>query len=105
MTIWSKEGHDPIPTAEAEISLMPRPIACWNDTREGSSDKDAMLRVALLALRIWDPGFIEALRQKSSDIYPLMHPHATRQNLVAAVDTDELSLRSLDDAAAAPREG
>lgn len=64
-----------------------------------------LLLVALLALRIWDPGFIEALRQKSFDIYPLMHPHATRQNLVAAVDTDELSLRSLDDAAAAPREG
>jgi adenylate cyclase len=54
-----------------------------------------LLLVALLALRIWDPVPIEALRQKSFDIYQLMHPRAERQDLVAIVDIDEQSLRAL----------
>jgi adenylate cyclase len=54
-----------------------------------------LLLVPLLALRIWDPGPIEALRQKSFDIYQLMHPRAARQGLVTIVDIDEQSLRAL----------
>jgi adenylate cyclase len=54
-----------------------------------------LLLVDLLALRIWDPGLIEALRHKSFDIYQLVHPRAPRQDLVAIVDIDEQSLRAL----------
>lgn len=54
-----------------------------------------LLLVGLLALRIWDPGPIEALRQRSFDIYQLMHPRAVRQDLVTIVDIDEMSLRVL----------
>lgn len=54
-----------------------------------------LLLVCLLALRIWDPGPIEALRQKSFDIYQLMYPRAERQDLVSIVDIDERSLRAL----------
>jgi adenylate cyclase len=54
-----------------------------------------LLLVGLLALRIWDPGPIEALRQRSFDIYQLMHPRAVRQDLVTIVDIDEASLRAL----------
>jgi adenylate cyclase len=54
-----------------------------------------LLLVGLLALRIWDPGPIEALRQRSFDIYQLMHPRAARQDLVTIVDIDETSLRAL----------
>ncbi|MFC5082149.1 CHASE2 domain-containing protein [Microvirga arabica] len=54
-----------------------------------------LLLVGLLALRIWDPGPIEALRQRSFDIYQLMHPRAVRQDLVTVIDIDEKSLRAL----------
>jgi adenylate cyclase len=54
-----------------------------------------LLLVALLALRIWDPSPVEALRQKSFDVYQLLHPRAARQDLVAIVDVDERSLRAL----------
>jgi adenylate cyclase len=54
-----------------------------------------LLLVGLLALRIWDPGPIEALRQRSFDLYQLMHPRAPRQELVTIVDIDETSLRAL----------
>jgi adenylate cyclase len=54
-----------------------------------------LLLVGLLALRIWDPGPIEALRQRSFDIYQLMHPRAARQDLVTIVDIDETSLRAV----------
>jgi adenylate cyclase len=54
-----------------------------------------LLLAGLLALRIWDPGPIEALRQRSFDIYQLMHPRAARQDLVTIVDIDETSLRAL----------
>ncbi|MGF9757994.1 adenylate/guanylate cyclase domain-containing protein [Microvirga sp. 0TCS3.31] len=54
-----------------------------------------LLLVGLLALRLWDPGPIEALRQRSFDIYQLMHPRAARQDLVTIVDIDETSLRAL----------
>jgi len=54
-----------------------------------------LLLVDLLALRVWDPGPIEALRHKSFDIYQLIHPRAVRQDLVSIVDIDEQSLRIL----------
>ncbi|WP_246216105.1 CHASE2 domain-containing protein [Microvirga makkahensis] len=54
-----------------------------------------LLLLSLLALRVLDPGFVEALRLKSIDIYQLMHPRAERQDLVAIVDIDEQSLRAL----------
>lgn len=54
-----------------------------------------LLLVGLLVLRIWDPGPIEALRQRSFDIYQLMHPRAARQDLVTIADIDETSLRAL----------
>ncbi len=53
-----------------------------------------LLLVELLALRIWDPRPIEALRQKSFDIYQLLHPRTTT-DLVAIIDIDEPSLRAL----------
>jgi adenylate cyclase len=52
-----------------------------------------LLLVSLLALRVWDPGPIEALRQKSFDIYQIMYPRIERQELVSIVDIDERSLR------------
>lgn len=54
-----------------------------------------LLLVGLLAVRIWDPGPIEALRQRSFDIYQLIQPRAVRQDLVTIVDIDESSLRVL----------
>jgi adenylate cyclase len=54
-----------------------------------------LLLVGLLALRVWDPGPVEAFRQKSFDIYQIMHPRAERQDLVSVVDIDERSLRAL----------
>lgn len=54
-----------------------------------------LLLVDLLALRAWDPGPVEALRQKSFDVYQLIHPRAARQGRVAVVDIDEQSLRAL----------
>jgi adenylate cyclase len=54
-----------------------------------------LLLVSLLALRVWDPRPIEALRQKSFDIYQLMYPRAERQDLVGIVDIDEQSLLAL----------
>ncbi|WP_114946039.1 CHASE2 domain-containing protein [Microvirga calopogonii] len=54
-----------------------------------------LLLVGLIALRIWDPGPVEALRQRSFDIYQLMYPRAARQDLVTIVDIDEMSLRAL----------
>lgn len=54
-----------------------------------------LLLIELLALRIWDPGPIEALRHKSFDIYQLMHPRPAADDLVAIVDIDEPSLRAL----------
>src|SRR5918998_3634742 len=54
-----------------------------------------LLLVDLLALRIWDPSLVEALRHKSFDIYQLVHPRDTGQSLVAVVDIDERSLRAL----------
>ncbi|HEV2565063.1 MAG TPA: adenylate/guanylate cyclase domain-containing protein [Microvirga sp.] len=53
------------------------------------------LLLGLLALRVWDPGPVEALRQKSFDLYQFMHPRAERQDLVGIVDIDERSLRVL----------
>ena len=54
-----------------------------------------MLLVSLLGLRIWDPGPVEVLRLKSLDIYQLLHPREERRDLVAIVDIDEQSLRTL----------
>ncbi|WP_201861816.1 CHASE2 domain-containing protein [Microvirga soli] len=54
-----------------------------------------LLLVSLLALRILDPGPVEAVRLKSLDIYQLIYPRAERQGLVAIVDIDEQSLRAL----------
>ncbi|QRM30309.1 CHASE2 domain-containing protein [Microvirga sp. VF16] len=54
-----------------------------------------LLLVTLLALRVWDPGPIEALRQKSFDIYQVMYPRAERQDPVSVVDIDERSLLAL----------
>lgn len=54
-----------------------------------------LLLVELLALRIWDPRPIEALRQKSFDIYQLLHPRTAADDLVAIIDIDEPSLRAL----------
>ncbi|MBQ0824634.1 adenylate/guanylate cyclase domain-containing protein [Microvirga sp. HBU67558] len=54
-----------------------------------------LLLVSLLALRVWDPGPVEALRQKSFDIYQLMHPRTERKDLVSIIDIDEQSLRIL----------
>ncbi|MEE1612453.1 CHASE2 domain-containing protein [Microvirga sp. CF3016] len=53
------------------------------------------LLLGLLALRVWDPGPVEALRQKSFDLYQFMHPRTERQDLVGIVDIDERSLRVL----------
>ncbi|EIM28362.1 CHASE2 domain-containing protein [Microvirga lotononidis] len=54
-----------------------------------------VLLAGLIAVRIWDPGPIESLRQRSFDIYQLMHPRAAHQELVTIVDIDEMSLRAL----------
>src|SRR3712207_6766699 len=54
-----------------------------------------LLLMNLLALRILDPGPVEAVRLKSLDIYQLIYPRAERQDLVAIVDIDEQSLRTL----------
>jgi adenylate cyclase len=54
-----------------------------------------LLLISLLGLRVWDPRPIEALRQKSFDIYQLMHPRAEGQDLVGIVDIDERSLLAL----------
>jgi len=54
-----------------------------------------LLLVDLLALRVWDPGLIEAIRHKSFDIYQLIHPRTAQQDLVSIVDIDERSLRAL----------
>lgn len=54
-----------------------------------------LLLVSFLALRVWDPRPVEALRQKSFDIYQLMHPRAEREDLVGIVDIDERSLLAL----------
>jgi adenylate cyclase len=54
-----------------------------------------LLLVELLALRVWDPSPIEALRHKSFDIYQILHPRAVHDDLVSIVDIDERSLRAL----------
>lgn len=54
-----------------------------------------LLLVELLALRVWDPGYIEALRHKSFDIYQLVQPRQMQKDLVSIVDIDERSLRAL----------
>jgi adenylate cyclase len=54
-----------------------------------------LLLVGLLALRIWDPGPVEALRHKSFDVYQFMHPRAARRDLVTIIDIDEQSLGAL----------
>lgn len=54
-----------------------------------------LLLVELLALRIWDPWPIEALRHKSFDIYQILHPRDAHDDLVSIVDIDERSLREL----------
>jgi len=54
-----------------------------------------LLLIGLLVLRIWDPGPVELLRHKSFDIYQLIHPRVTRQDLVSIIDIDERSLRVL----------
>jgi adenylate cyclase len=54
-----------------------------------------LLLIELVALRIWDPRPVEALRQKSFDIYQLVHPRREANDLVAIVDIDEPSLRAL----------
>lgn len=54
-----------------------------------------VLLAGLIAVRIWDPGPIESLRQRSFDMYQLMHPRAAHQELVTIVDIDEMSLRAL----------
>ncbi|KLK92429.1 adenylate cyclase [Microvirga vignae] len=54
-----------------------------------------LLLVELLALRVWDPGPVEALRHKSFDIYQLIYPRVAGQVLVSIVDIDEQSLRAL----------
>ena len=54
-----------------------------------------LLLMNLLALRVLDPGPVEAIRLKALDIYQLLYPRAERQDLVAIVDIDEQSLRAL----------
>jgi len=54
-----------------------------------------LLLVSLLTLRILDPGPVEAVRLKSLDIYQLIYPRVESQGLVAIVDIDEQSLRTL----------
>jgi adenylate cyclase len=54
-----------------------------------------LLLIELVALRIWDPRPVEALRQKSFDIYQLVHPRREANDLVAIIDIDEPSLRAL----------
>jgi adenylate cyclase len=54
-----------------------------------------LLLVELLALRVWDPSPIEALRHKSFDIYQILHPRAANDDLVSIIDIDERSLRAL----------
>ena len=54
-----------------------------------------LLLMSLLALRVLDPGPVEAVRLKSLDIYQLIYPRAERQGLVAIVDIDEQSLRAM----------
>ncbi|WP_445504537.1 CHASE2 domain-containing protein [Microvirga sp. G4-2] len=54
-----------------------------------------LLLVELIALRVWDPGPIEALRHKSFDVYQLIFPRVASQVLVSIVDIDEQSLRAL----------
>lgn len=54
-----------------------------------------VLLLVLLAVRVWDPWPVEAARQKSFDIYQVVQPRTTGQNLVPVVDIDEQSLRAL----------
>ncbi len=54
-----------------------------------------LLLVELLALRVWDPTPIEALRHKSFDVYQILHPRDVHDDLVVIVDIDERSLRAL----------
>src|SRR3954447_19775099 len=52
-----------------------------------------LLLVDFLILRLWDPTPVEALRNKTFDIYQIMRPREASGNLTAIVDIDEASLR------------
>jgi adenylate cyclase len=54
-----------------------------------------LLLAGLLALRVWDPPAVEALRHRSFDIYQLLQPRVAPINSVTIVDIDEPSLRRL----------
>lgn len=54
-----------------------------------------LLLANLLALRIWDPEPVEALRHRSFDLYQWLQPRVTPVNSVTIVDIDEPSLRRL----------
>ena len=51
-----------------------------------------ILLVALMALRVWDPAPVEALRHRSFDVYQLLHPREPASDPVVIVDIDEASL-------------
>jgi adenylate cyclase len=54
-----------------------------------------LLLLNLIALRVWDPTPVEALRHRAFDVYQLIQPRIAPLNAVTIVDIDESSLRSL----------
>ncbi|WP_210493248.1 CHASE2 domain-containing protein [Microvirga antarctica] len=54
-----------------------------------------LLLVNLIALRIWDPAPVEALRHRAFDVYQLLQPRLTPARPVVIVDIDEPSLQAL----------
>ena len=47
---------------------------------------------AFVAVRFWDPAFLETIRGKTFDLYQLAHPRAVDTYPVTIVDIDERSL-------------
>ncbi len=56
----------------------------------------AILTVAFVGLRVWDPAPLQFLRLKTFDIYQRLHPRADEPLPVIIVDIDEDSLRPTD---------
>lgn len=54
-----------------------------------------LLLVSLVALRVWDPTPVEALRHRAFDVYQILQPRVTPLEAVTIVDIDEPSLRNL----------
>lgn len=54
-----------------------------------------LLLLALVSLRLWDPGPLEILRHRAFDVYQQLQPRATPLRSVVIVDIDEPSLRAL----------